>query len=104
MTPEYKMLMDVLLRRMSVRKFKPDPLPEGAIEKILEAGRWAMSGANGQPWEFIVITDPTMKQKLSALYEEQILEYNNPPPSEAVPQLATILKSGGEKLKMAFNL
>lgn len=76
MTPEYKMLMDVLLRRMSVRKFKPDPLPEGAIERILEAGRWAMSGANGQPWEFIVITDPVMKQKLSKLYEEQILEYN----------------------------
>jgi nitroreductase len=76
MTPEYKMLMDLLLRRMSVRKFKPDPLPEGAIEKILEAGRWAMSGANGQPWEYVVVTDPVMKKDLYKLYEEQILEYN----------------------------
>lgn len=76
MTPQYEMLMELLLRRMSVRKFKPDPLPEGAIEKILEAGRWAMSGANGQPWEFIVVTDPTMKQALFKLYRDEIDEYN----------------------------
>jgi len=76
MTPEYEMLIDVLLRRMSVRKFKPDPLPEGALEKILEAGRWAMSGANGQPWEYIVVTDPGVKQNLFKLYEEQLIQYN----------------------------
>jgi len=68
MTPEYKMLMDVLLRRVSVRTFKPDPLPEGAIEKILEAGRWAMSGANSQPWEFIVVRDPQTKKLLWETY------------------------------------
>jgi nitroreductase len=76
MTQEYKILMDVLLRRLSVRRFKPDPLPEGAVEKILEAGRWAMSGANGQPWEFIVVTDPVMKQKLFNQYQEQLIDYN----------------------------
>jgi nitroreductase len=76
MTPEYEVLMNLLLRRMSVRKFKPDPLPHGAIEKILEAGRWAMSGANGQPWEYIVVTDPVVKQSLFTLYQEQILDYN----------------------------
>lgn len=43
--------------RRSVRRFKPDPIPDEAIRKILEAGRWAMSGANGQPWEFIVVKD-----------------------------------------------
>jgi 5,6-dimethylbenzimidazole synthase len=61
---------------MSVRKFKSDPLPEGAVEKILEAGRWAMSGANGQPWEYIVVTDPVVKRELFKLYEEQISNYN----------------------------
>jgi nitroreductase len=45
-TPAYDVLIDLLTRRRSIRKFKPDPLPEGAIEKILDAGRWAMSGAN----------------------------------------------------------
>ena len=49
MTPDYEVLIDVIKRRMSTRKLKPDPLPEGAIEKILKAGRWAMFGANGQP-------------------------------------------------------
>ncbi|MBI2954715.1 MAG: nitroreductase family protein, partial [Chloroflexi bacterium] len=51
-------------RRRSVRRFKPDPVPDEYIEKILEAGRWAMSGANGQPWEFIVVKDPETKRKI----------------------------------------
>ncbi len=53
--------------RRSCRKFKPDPIPDEWIEKILEAGRWAMSGANGQPWEFIVIKDQTTKDKIAEI-------------------------------------
>ena len=76
MTPQYEMLIELLQKRMSVRKFKPTPLPEGAIEKILEAGRWAMSGANGQPWEYIVVTDPVLKQALFRLYNDEMNDYN----------------------------
>lgn len=76
MTSEYDVLMGLLTRRMSVRKFKPDPLPEGAVEKILEAGRWAMSGANGQPWEYIVVTDPSVKQALYEHYRTEMDNYN----------------------------
>lgn len=76
MTQTYEMLLNLLTRRRSIRKFKSDPLPEGAIEKILEAGRWAMSGANGQPWEFIVVTDLSVKQALFNLYRDQIDDYN----------------------------
>lgn len=65
------MLRDLLVRRRSIRRFKPDPLPEGVIEEILEVGRWAMSGANGQPWEYIVVTDPQIKQALFKVYREQ---------------------------------
>jgi 5,6-dimethylbenzimidazole synthase len=75
-TQDYEMFIDLLRRRRSIRKFRPDPLPDGAIEKILEAGRWAMSGANGQPWEFIVVTDPSVKEALFNLYREQIDDYN----------------------------
>src|SRR3990170_3515550 len=50
--------------RRSIRKFKPDPIPDEYIGKILEAARWAMSGANGQPWEFIVIKDKKIMKKL----------------------------------------
>ena len=52
---DYDVLYRIMTTRMSVRRIKPDPIPEEYIEKILEAGRWAMSGANGQPWEFLVI-------------------------------------------------
>ncbi|MFH0914485.1 MAG: nitroreductase family protein [Chloroflexota bacterium] len=50
-------LLELLKKRRSIRRFKPDPVPEEYIGKILEAGRWAMSGANGQPWEFIVVKE-----------------------------------------------
>ena len=48
-TPGYDLLYDIIRRRSSIRKLKPDPIPDEAINKILEAGRWAMSGANSQP-------------------------------------------------------
>jgi 5,6-dimethylbenzimidazole synthase len=76
MTPQYDTLIEVLKRRMSTRKLKPDPLPAGAIEKILEAGRWAMSGANGQPWEYLVVTDPAKKRRLHETYQDVLTDYN----------------------------
>jgi nitroreductase len=44
-------------RRRSIRRFRPDPVPDGYVEKILDMARWAMSGANAQPWEFVVVRD-----------------------------------------------
>ena len=76
MTHEYEVFLDLLQRRRNIRSFRPDPLPEGAVEKILEAGRWAMSGANGQPWEFIVVTDPKVKEQLFRLSREELDDYN----------------------------
>jgi nitroreductase len=55
-------------KRRSIRKFKPDPVPDEYIEKILEAARWAMSGGNGQPWQFIVIKDQETKKKLGEVH------------------------------------
>ena len=54
---DYDTLLELVRNRISVRKLKPDPIPDEYVEKILEIGRWAMSGANGQPWEFIVVRD-----------------------------------------------
>src|SRR5262245_51967536 len=67
-TAEYEQFRELFTRRMSIRDLKPDPVPEPFIEKILEAGRWAMSGANSQPWEFIVVRDPQVKQELVNAY------------------------------------
>lgn len=50
--------------RRSMRRFAPDAVPDETIEKILEAGRWAMSGANAQPWEFVVVRDAGTRDTL----------------------------------------
>ena len=46
----YETLLKLVKTRQSARKFRPDPIPEDTINKILEVARWAMSGANAQPW------------------------------------------------------
>jgi nitroreductase len=43
-TPDYGHLYDFIAKRMSIRRLKPDPIPDDYVRKILEAGRWAMSG------------------------------------------------------------
>ena len=59
--------LKLVRKRRSIRAFKPDPIPDEYVEKILEAARWAMSGANGQPWEFIVVKDAETRNKITAL-------------------------------------
>lgn len=67
---EYDDFLKIIRSRRSIRNFKTDPVPDEYIEKILEAARWAMSGANGQPWEFVVVKDAELRKKLVDIYEE----------------------------------
>ncbi len=53
------MIMDIIeaiLKRRSIRKFTPDPVSRDDLLTILDAGRWAPSGLNNQPWRFLIIT------------------------------------------------
>ena len=43
--------------RRTVRDYKPDPIPQEALTKILQAGRWAPSSSDSQKWHFIVVQD-----------------------------------------------
>ena len=63
---------DFIRNRRSVRRFKQDPIPDEYVEKILDAGRWAMSGANAQPWEFIVVKDRETKERATKWRNELI--------------------------------
>ncbi|MBI4186586.1 MAG: nitroreductase family protein [Chloroflexi bacterium] len=56
--------------RRSIRKFKPDPIPDEYITKILDASRYAMSGANAQPWEFIVVKNRDTIKRLNSVWLE----------------------------------
>jgi nitroreductase len=56
----------VIQTRRSIRNFKPDPVSNEAISEILQAARLAPSGSNIQPWRFVVIRSPEMREKLKA--------------------------------------
>ncbi|MFH1009259.1 MAG: nitroreductase family protein [Candidatus Latescibacterota bacterium] len=58
-------LMEVIRQRRSIRKYKPDPVSQDVVDEIVEAARLAPSWANTQCWKFIVVTDPTVKDKLA---------------------------------------
>jgi nitroreductase len=58
-------LLNFLKARRSIRSFQDKPVSEEHIEMILEAGRWTPSASNRQPWEFIVIKNREILQKIS---------------------------------------
>src|SRR5258708_1162715 len=64
----------VLQRRRSIRSgfLRDTPVPDELIEKILEAARWAPSAGNSQPWEFLVIRDLEIREKIVELYKTQM--------------------------------
>jgi nitroreductase len=65
----YQALMDVVQSRMTNRAFDPTyTVPKTHYELILEAARHGPSGANAQPWHYIIITDPTMKERLGETF------------------------------------
>lgn len=61
-------LTTLVKKRRSIRRFKPDPVPDDYIQKILEVARWAMSGGNAQPWEYIIIKDKRIIKGICELY------------------------------------
>jgi len=58
-------MLEVIKTRRSIREYKPDPISKEEIYKILEAGRWAPSASNRQPWRFIVLRSMETKKKLA---------------------------------------
>jgi len=54
---EWNVIERAIFERRSVRNFKEDPVPESYIRRVLEAGRFAPSAGNCQPWKFFVVTD-----------------------------------------------
>ena len=56
---------EAIRARRSIRKYKPDPIPQAHIRLILEAAMMAPSACNCRPWEFVVITDPDLKNQLA---------------------------------------
>jgi nitroreductase len=58
-------LSEAIKGRRSIRTFKNQNVPDKMIAKLIDAARWAPSAGNIQPWEFVIITKPTVKKKLA---------------------------------------
>ena len=56
--------LEAIHKRRSVRDFTGESIPRADLEKIVDAGRMAATGFNRQPWEFIVVTNRAMIDKL----------------------------------------
>jgi nitroreductase len=68
----YEALIDVIRERKTSRAFQPDhQVPRAHYEMILEAARHSPSGANAQPWHFIVVTEPETKRRIADYFVEE---------------------------------
>jgi nitroreductase len=79
----YDRLLEVVKRRRSVRYFKPDPIPDELVDRIIEVARWAPSGFHTQPWEFVVIKKKETKDQIVAAIARNSPAGNRPGTSPA---------------------
>ena len=63
---------EAVRQRRSIRKFKPDPVPDECITELLESARLAPSGCNAQPWRFKVVRDPGKRRLLAQAAHNQM--------------------------------
>jgi len=61
-------LFEAMRTCRTVRRLRPDPVPDALLHRVLTAATWAPSGGNRQPWRFLVVRDPGRKRQLQELY------------------------------------
>jgi len=59
------MLLDLIKKRRSVRSYLDKPIPKKDLAKCIEAARLAPSACNAQPWKFIIVDEPKLKNKVT---------------------------------------
>ena len=84
-------VLELASSRSSVRRFKRDPVPLSDIRYILDVARRAPSGANRQPWRFLVVRDDEIKQSIRRECEEVEREFHK----RADPSLKKWLEAKG---------
>ena len=84
-------VFDIIHTTRSMRRLKPDPVPDALIRKILLAGQAAASGGNFQRWRFLVLKDPAVKKAVQVYYKKAYDEVvgpryaTSPPPPGSDP-------------------
>jgi nitroreductase len=88
-------LFDMMYSLRSMRRLKPDPIPEETLRKIVEAGIHAPTGGNRQDWGFILVRDPELKTFIRDRYRDvqQRVRASQPPMSELPPARQRAMKA-----------
>lgn len=82
---------DQMLRRRTIRHFSDREVPREVIDDCLAAAHSAPSGANRQPWHFVVVTDPGLKRAIrDAAEEEERAFYSERAPDDWLEALAPL--------------
>lgn len=68
--------LDLVKTRQSVRKYLDKPVEREKIERCLEAARLAPSANNSQPWSFIVVNDPKLKEAVARKTFDSVISFN----------------------------
>lgn len=71
-------LFDALYTTRSLRRFRPDSIPDDVLVSLLDAATRAPNGRNSQDWRFIVVRDPSIRRAVGAIYKEAWDEYSPP--------------------------
>jgi len=63
--------LEAIKTRRSIRKYRPEPIPDEKLQIVLEAARLAPSAANRQPWRFVIVQDSDRKKALAEAANNQ---------------------------------
>lgn len=102
--------MQLIKQRQSVRRYSPRAVEREKTELCLEAARLAPSASNGQPWSFIVVDDPAVKEKVAGYATGPLWTFNNFVPSAPViivivkEEMKFITKAGASLKDKDFSL
>ena len=89
-------VMDTILKRRSIRKYKGEQIGDELLETIIEAGRYAPSGGNNQACHFIVIQNKELLVKLTALVQERLAAMEiEPTMYDGLIRVINLCKKGG---------
>ena len=69
--------LDLVNKRYSVRNYKETPVPQEKLNRCIESARLAPSACNSQPWKFIIMDDPDLKDELAKAAFEGLLDFNH---------------------------
>jgi len=78
-------IFQAVTKRRSIRRFKPDPVPEPLLREILEAARWSPSWGNTQPWEIAVVTGAAL-DRFKKANRQHLLDGVIPGPDTPMPE------------------